>query len=76
MRPEHPFNLKRIDFIRPNIDEHFQSTRHPHAATLVNASKIVLTANKGDARMIHRYSGYPGGLTVTKGDSLFPRKTV
>jgi large subunit ribosomal protein L13 len=29
---------------------------------VVNASKVVLTADKGDKELIYRHSGYPGGL--------------
>ena len=39
----------------------------PHIDTgdhviIVNADKIVLTKGKADYEMVHRYSGYPGGL--------------
>jgi large subunit ribosomal protein L13 len=29
---------------------------------IVNASKIVLTAGKAEKKLVHRHSGYPGGL--------------
>jgi large subunit ribosomal protein L13 len=29
---------------------------------VVNADKIVLTANKADQKMVYRHSGFPGGL--------------
>lgn len=29
---------------------------------VINAEKIVLTANKADQKMVYRHSGYPGGL--------------
>ena len=29
---------------------------------IVNADKIVLTAGKADKKLVHRHSGYPGGL--------------
>jgi large subunit ribosomal protein L13 len=32
---------------------------------VVNASKIVLTAGKAEAKLVHRHSGYPGGLKTT-----------
>jgi large subunit ribosomal protein L13 len=38
---------------------------------IVNASKVVLTADKGSKKLIHRHSGYPGGLRSTiYGDAL------
>jgi len=51
----------------------------PHLDTgdhviIVNASKVVLTSNKGDARMVHTYSGYPGGLKSESYNRLLERK--
>ena len=51
----------------------------PHMDTgdhviIVNASKVVLTSNKGDARMVHTYSGYPGGLKSESYNRLLERK--
>jgi large subunit ribosomal protein L13 len=42
----------------------------PHIDTgdhviIVNASKVVLTADKADAKTVYRHSGYPGGLRRT-----------
>jgi len=39
----------------------------PHVDTgdhviVINADKIVLTAGKADKKVVHRHSGYPGGL--------------
>ena len=39
----------------------------PHVDTgdhviIVNADKIVLTANKAEKKLVYRHSGYPGGL--------------
>jgi large subunit ribosomal protein L13 len=39
----------------------------PHVDTgdhviVINAEKIVLTAGKADKKIVHRHSGYPGGL--------------
>ena len=39
----------------------------PHVDTgdfvvVVNASKVVMTSDKADKRLIYRHSGYPGGL--------------
>lgn len=41
---------------------------------IVNADKIVMTANKADQRMVHRYSGYPGGLKTEPYVNLLERK--
>jgi large subunit ribosomal protein L13 len=41
---------------------------------IVNADKIVMTANKADQRMVHRYSGYPGGLKTESYVNLLNRK--
>jgi large subunit ribosomal protein L13 len=51
----------------------------PHIDTgdhviIVNASKVVLTSGKGDARMVHTYSGYPGGLKSESYNNLLSRK--
>lgn len=41
---------------------------------IVNADKIVLTSGKAEKKMIHRHSGYPGGLrTKTYADALADR---
>ena len=39
----------------------------PHADTgdhviVINAEKVVLTANKAEQKMVYRHSGYPGGI--------------
>ena len=41
---------------------------------IVNASKIVLTSDKAESQMVHRYSGYPGGLKSESYASLLSRK--
>ena len=30
---------------------------------IINADKVVLTSGKADRKMVHRHSGYPGGIT-------------
>ena len=47
----------------------------PHVDTgdyvvLVNASKIVVTANKADQKFAYHHSGYPGGLRATSWKKL------
>ena len=42
----------------------------PHIDTgdhviVVNAAKVVLTADKAEKKVVYRHSGYPGGLTST-----------
>ena len=32
---------------------------------VINAEKVVLTANKADQKLVYRHSGYPGGLKTT-----------
>ena len=51
----------------------------PHIDTgdhviIINAEKIVLTHGKADSEMVHRYSGYPGGLKSETYGSLLGRK--
>lgn len=41
---------------------------------IVNADKIVLTADKADKKMVYRHSGYPGGLKEESYGSLLSRK--
>ena len=41
---------------------------------IVNADKVVLTANKLETKKVYRHSGYPGGLkTMSYGDLLTKR---
>jgi large subunit ribosomal protein L13 len=51
----------------------------PHLDTgdhviIINAEKIVLTHGKADSELVHRYSGYPGGLKSESYGSLLGRK--
>jgi large subunit ribosomal protein L13 len=41
---------------------------------IVNADKVVLTSGKANSEMVHRYSGYPGGLKSETYGSLLGRK--
>jgi large subunit ribosomal protein L13 len=41
---------------------------------IINASKIVLTSGKAETRMVHTYSGYPGGLKSETYQNLLDRK--
>jgi large subunit ribosomal protein L13 len=51
----------------------------PHMDTgdhviVINANKIVLTANKADKKLAYRHSGYPGGLRSTNYTDLMAKK--
>jgi large subunit ribosomal protein L13 len=41
---------------------------------IINAEKVVLTKGKADTEMVHRYSGYPGGLKSETYGRLLGRK--
>ena len=53
-----------------------KATYAPHIDTgdhviIVNADKVVLTAGKAERKLVHRHSGYPGGLrTETYADKM------
>jgi large subunit ribosomal protein L13 len=61
-----------------------KATFAPHLDTgdhviVVNCDKVVVTANKAEQKLVHRHSGYPGGLkTRTFGDAhaAKPEETV
>jgi large subunit ribosomal protein L13 len=44
---------------KPTFAPHLDGGDH---VIIVNADKVVLTAGKVDTKMVHRHSGYPGGL--------------
>ena len=51
----------------------------PHLDTgdhviIVNADKVVLTANKADAKQVYRHTGYPGGIRSTTYATLLAEK--
>jgi large subunit ribosomal protein L13 len=51
----------------------------PHVDTgdhviVVNAAKLVMTANKGEQKMAYRHSGYPGSLRATSYADLLSKK--
>lgn len=51
----------------------------PHVDTgdhviVVNAAKVVMTANKGTQKMAYRHSGYPGSLRATSYGELLAKK--
>jgi len=51
----------------------------PHLDTgdhviIVNAAKVVLTASKADKKLVHRHSGYPGGIRQQTYADLLAKK--
>ena len=53
---------------KPTFTPHLDTGDH---VIVINADKVVLTSNKADKQLVHRHSGYPGGLrTQTYGDLL------
>ena len=53
---------------KPTFTPHLDTGDH---VIIVNADKVVLTAGKADRKLVHRHSGYPGGVrTHTYGDLL------
>ena len=44
---------------KPTFAPHIDTGDH---VVIVNADKVVLTANKAASKMVYRHSGYPGGL--------------
>jgi large subunit ribosomal protein L13 len=53
---------------KPTFAPHIDTGDH---VIVINAAKIVLTSNKGDKVVVHRHSGYPGGIrSQTYGDLL------
>lgn len=56
----------------------------PHVDTgdyivVINAEKIKVTGNKGDDKIYHRHSGYPGGISTTnfsKMQDRFPGRAL
>ena len=56
---------------KPTFTPHLDVGDH---VIIVNASKVVLTADKGSKKLIHRHSGYPGGLRSTVYDDALASK--
>ena len=54
-------------------------TYAPHNDTgdhviIVNADKVVLTAGKAEKKLVHRHSGYPGGIKAESFERLRERR--
>ena len=56
---------------KPIFAPHLDTGDH---VVIVNADKIVLTAGKAERHMVHRYSGYPGGMKSESYAELLARK--
>lgn len=56
---------------KPTFTQHMDMGDH---VVVVNASKIVLTADKADGKIVYRHSGYPGGLKETRTSDLLGSK--
>jgi len=53
---------------KPTYTPHLDTGDH---VVIVNADKVVLTGGKADKKLVHRHSGYPGGLkSETYGEKL------
>ncbi|RMH73171.1 MAG: 50S ribosomal protein L13 [Actinomyces sp.] len=56
---------------KPTFTPHLDTGDH---VVIVNADKVVLTAGKAERKLVHRHSGYPGGLrTETYADKMARR---
>ncbi|HXY45972.1 MAG TPA: 50S ribosomal protein L13 [Acidimicrobiales bacterium] len=56
---------------RPIYTPHLDTGDH---VIVVNAAKVVLTANKGEQSFTYRHSGYPGSLRATSYSELLREK--
>jgi large subunit ribosomal protein L13 len=61
---------------KPTFAPHLDTGDH---VIVVNAEKVVVTANKAEQKLVHRHSGYPGGLrtrTYAQAHAAKPEETV
>jgi large subunit ribosomal protein L13 len=56
---------------KPLFTPHLDTGDH---VIVVNAAKAVLTSDKADKVLVHRHSGYPGGLRTRSYGDLLQRK--
>jgi len=56
---------------KPSYAPHLDTGDH---VIIVNAAKVVLTADKAGDKLVHRHSGYPGGLHTTTYADMLERK--
>ena len=61
---------------KPTFAPHLDTGDH---VIVVNAEKVVVTANKAEQKLVHRHSGFPGGLktrTFAQAHAAKPEETV
>jgi large subunit ribosomal protein L13 len=61
---------------KPMFTPHLDTGDH---VIIINAEKVVLTANKADQKIVYRHSGYPGGLksqTFAQAQAAKPEEAV
>lgn len=56
---------------KPTFATHIDTGDH---VIIVNASKVVLTSGKAEKKLVHRHSGYPGGLKTATYATLLMTK--
>ena len=56
---------------KPTFAPHLDTGDH---VVIVNADKVVLTADKGERKTVYRHSGYPGGLKAETFAHLLQRR--
>ena len=56
---------------KPTFAPHLDTGDH---VIVVNAAKVVLTADKAERKMVYRHSGYPGGIKRQTFADLLERK--
>ena len=56
---------------KPSFTPHLDTGDH---VVIVNADKVVLTADKGERKTVYRHSGYPGGLKAETFARLLERR--
>ena len=61
---------------KPTFAPHMDMGDH---VIVINADKVVVTANKADQKLVYRHSGYPGGLktrTYAQSHAAKPEETI
>lgn len=56
---------------KPTFAPHLDTGDH---VIIVNADKVVLTSGKAERKLVHRHSGYPGGLKTQTYADLMDKK--
>ena len=57
---------------KPVFTPHLDTGDH---VIVINADKIVLTAGKAEKKVVHRHSGYPGGLKTDRYSDLLANRS-